>query len=175
MSSVRSRVNRRRVLLGAAALALLGTAAPACGSAPEAPKVDDLLAQRDLAQKDSEMAAAAANAADPAYAPALTVVAAERAAHANALTAEIARAAGTTTPSSTATSSTTPTPATPTPAAPTPPPSLSDVRAALRTSGDGAAQLAAKLSGYRAGLLGSIAASCTTSITVPLAAKQPAT
>ena len=33
--------------------------------------------------------------------------------------------------------------------------------AALRESADSAAQLAAKLSGYRAGLLGSIAASCT--------------
>jgi hypothetical protein len=172
MPSDRSLVNRRRVLLGAAALALLGTAAPACTSSPEPPKVDDLLAQRDLAQKDSEMAAAAANAADRVYAPALTVVAAERASHAKALIEEIARAAGTTTPIATPTSTATSS-GTPTLTAPNPPPSLNDVRAALRASADSATQLAAKLSGYRAGLLGSIAASCTASITVPLAATQP--
>jgi hypothetical protein len=165
-------LDRRRVLIGVAALALLAPATSACGPGPEPPKVDELEAERDLAQKDSEMAAAAANAADPGYAPALTVVAAERAAHAKALTEEIARAAGKPSPTSTATPS--PTSATPTPAPPPPPPpSLNDVRAALRTSADSAEALAAQLSGYRAGLLGSISASCTASITVPLAGRQP--
>jgi hypothetical protein len=167
-------VNRRKVLLGAAALTLLGVTASACRSEPSRPKVDELVAQRDLAEKDSAMAAAAAGAAGPDYAPALTVVAAERAAHAKALTEEIARAAGKPSPSSPATSTTASSTAastTSTTPAP-PPPSLNDVTAALRGSADSAAQLAAKLSGYRAGLLGSIAASCTTSVTVPLAAKQ---
>jgi hypothetical protein len=168
-------VNRRKVLLGAAALTLLGATGSACASEPSPPKVDELEAQRDLAEKDSAMAAAAANAAGPDYAPALTVVAAERAAHAKALTDEIARAAGKPSPTSTTASSTaassTAVSTTPTTPAP-PPPSLNDVTAALRSSADSAAQLAAKLSGYRAGLLGSIAASCTTSVTVPLAAKQ---
>src|SRR5215212_1667386 len=110
-------VNRRKVLLGAAALALLGTTASACGSEPSPPNVDDLEAQRDLAEKDSAMAVAAASAADPVYAPALTVVAAERAAHAKALAEEIARAAGKPPPMSTTSSTTT----APTSTAPAPP------------------------------------------------------
>ena len=158
-------VSRRQALIGAAALALIGTAATACGSEVPQAHVDELAAQRDMAQKDSDLATAAANAAAPDQAPALTVVAAERAAHAKALAAEVTRLAGTTTTSSTTTTGTI------TPAAP--PPSLMDVQNALRTSGDSAAQLAAKLSGYRAGLLGSIAASCNASIAVPLAMRKP--
>jgi hypothetical protein len=102
---------------------------------------------------------------------ATAVVADERADHAKALIQEIARATGTP-PSSTETAS--PAGTTITSPASTPPPSLSDVTAALRNSADSASQLAAKLSGYRAGLLGSIAASCTTAVTVPLSAKEPA-
>lgn len=170
MPSSRPVVSRRTVLLGAAALGLLGTAVSACGSRSEQPKIDGLIAQRDLADKDSSLAAAAASAADPFYAPALTVVAAERAAHAKALAAEIARSAGAPVPTSTSTASASP----PSPTPPAPPPSVADVRTALRTAADSATQLAAKLSGYRAGLVGSIAASCTASITVPLAARQPA-
>ncbi|MCW2651832.1 MAG: hypothetical protein JWR32_2808 [Mycobacterium sp.] len=166
-STIRA-VSRRRVLLGAATLAVVSAAASTCGSRPEPPKVDDLKSQLDLARRDSEMAKAAAAGAD-SYAPALTVVAGERAAHARALSQEIARAAGAS-PSPAPTPSPSPTA---TAAAPTPPPSLSDVTTALRTSADGAAQLAAKLSGYRAGLLGSIAASCAASVTVPLAIKEP--
>jgi hypothetical protein len=169
-STIRA-VSRRRVLLGAATLAVVSAAASTCGSRPEPPKVDDLKSQLDLARRDSEMAKAAAAGAD-SYAAALTVVAGERAAHARALSQEIARAAGAS-PSPAPTPSPSPTSATASAAAPTPPPSLSDVTTALRTSADGAAQLAAKLSGYRAGLLGSIAASCAASVTVPLAIKEP--
>lgn len=164
-------LSRRRVLLGAAALAVVSATASACGSPPGPPKVDDLESQLDLARRDSEMAKAAAAVADSFYAPALTVVAAERADHARALVQEIARATGKQ-PSSTETTSPTSTTATST--APAPPPSRSDVAAALRNSADSASQLAAELSGYRAGLLGSIAASCTASVTVPLAMKEPA-
>jgi hypothetical protein len=166
MPTARPPVSRRRVLFGCAAVALLGVTAAGCGSTPSPPAVDDLEEQLTLAHRDSEMAAAAAPAADQAYAPALTVVAAERAAHARALAAEIARAAGTPT-SSTETSSSTSTTAGSAP--PPPPPSLQEVTAALHGSADSASQLAAKLSGYRAGLLGSIAASCATSVMVPLA------
>jgi len=48
-----------------------------------------------------------------------------------------------------------------------------DVQAALRNSADSATQLAAKLSGYRAGLLGSVAAACNASVAVPLAVRKP--
>ena len=158
-------ISRRRMLTGAAALAALCAAAWACGS-PKPPQPDELVAQLDLAQRDSQLARAAATAAGVFYAPLLNVVADERADHAKALSAEIARASGaTTTPSSP--------PVQATPAAASPP-ARTDVMAALRESADSAAKLAANLSGYRAGLLGSIAASCTASVTVPLALKEPA-
>jgi len=153
------------MLAGAAALTALGAAAWACGS-PMPPQPDDLEAQLDLARRDSQLARAAATAAGAFYAPLLNVVADERADHAKALSAEIARAAGATT-----TASSPPVPATPAAASP---PAQTDVMAALRESADSAAKLAANLSGYRAGLLGSIAASCTASATVPLALKEPA-
>ncbi|HYP94700.1 MAG TPA: hypothetical protein VER34_16630, partial [Mycobacterium sp.] len=47
-------------------------------------------------------------------------------------------------------------------------PTTEEVIAALRESADSAGQLAVKQSGYRAGLLGSIAASCTAGYTVAL-------
>jgi hypothetical protein len=166
MPSAIPAVSRRQALLGAAALAVASAAASACGSQPEPPKVDDLQSQLDLARRDSDIAKAAAAAADSFYTPALTVVAAERADHARALVQEIARATGKA-PSGTPTTGTTS-------AVAPPPPSLSEVVAALRNSADSASQLAANLSGYRAGLLGSIAASCTASVTVPLAMKEPA-
>jgi hypothetical protein len=49
-----------------------------------------------------------------------------------------------------------------------------DVINALRESADSATALAAELSGYRAGLLGSIAASCTASYQVALVFREPA-
>ncbi len=158
------------MLIGAAALAVLGAATAACGSPPP-PEPDPLESQLELARRDSAMAAAAATKADRFWAPVLTVVASERADHAKALAEEIARAAGepltsaeTSTPEETATTS----------PAPTPPPSRMDVVAALRGSADSASKLAPTLSGYRAGLVGSIAASCTASAAVPFAMKEPA-
>jgi hypothetical protein len=161
MSRAVPAISRRRLLLGAAALAAIGASASACGTS-EQPQPDELIAELDLAQRDSGMARAAATAAGPFYTPLLNVVADERAAHAKALADEIARAANGTTTSSA-------------PAAPpaVAPPSRTQVVTALRESADSAAKLAAQLSGYRAGLLGSIAASCTTSATVPLALKEP--
>ena len=159
-------VTRRRVLVGGRgllALALLGATATACGStAPPGP--DPLEAQVDLARHNSELATAAAKAASPALVPALTEVATERTRHATALIEEIARAAGKPTPTSTESSS----PASTTSAQAAPPPSVADVVASLRSSADSAAKLAPTLSGYRAGLLGSIAAACTTSYSVAL-------
>jgi hypothetical protein len=166
-------ISRRRVLIAAAALSAIGATASACGS-PAPPQPEELAPQLDLARRDSQLAGAAATAAGPFYAPLLNVVADERAAHAKALSQEIARAAGQTTTSSQAAAPTPAGSAAPTPSgSATPPPSRTDVMAALRESADSAAKLAANLSGYGAGLLGSIAASCTASVTVPLAMKEP--
>ena len=161
---VRPVLNRRRALAGAAALAVLGMAAPACGSPPAPPPVDELESQLKLARHDSELAEAAATAASKPISAALTQVAAERAQHAQALKTEIARLA--VNPTATSTEAASPTPTTAAPA--TPPPSLSDVVNSLRASAASAGQLATTSSGYRAGLLGSIAAACTAAYTVAL-------
>lgn len=155
-------VNSGRALL---AVSALGAVVAACGSpSPQTP--EPLVEQLDLARHDTELATAAANAAPPTIAPALLEVAAERARHASALVEEIARAAGTPTPTESATSSSSPstTPSAPAP----PPPSAADVAKALRVSAESATRLAPTLSGYRAGLLGSIAAACTASYLVGL-------
>jgi hypothetical protein len=166
MRSADPSISRRSVLIGSAALAALGAtaAATACGRSPEPPQPDPLLDQLQLAQRDSQLARNAAPAAGRFYGPLLNVVADERAAHAKALQHEISRLANETSPSSTS----------PTPSAPaTPPPSRNDVIAALRESAANATKLAPTLEGYRAGLVGSIAASCTASVTVPLAMTEP--
>ncbi|AKK30435.1 membrane protein [Mycobacterium sp. EPa45] len=144
-----------------ALLAVLGPAGTACETPPP-PEPDPLEQQAELARHDSELATAAAKAVPPSLAPALTEVAAERGRHFTVLSAEVARVSGK--PAS-ATSSTAPTT---TSAAATPPPTVADVVAALRSSADSATKLAPTLAGYRAGLLGSIAASCVTAYTVAL-------
>ncbi len=158
-------VVNRRCALAVLAAAVIGPAALACSTEPPAP--DPLEAELESARADSELAAAAAAAAPREIAPALSVVADERARHATALVEELARAAGKPTPTETpaATPETKDSAAT---AAPAPPPTLADVIAALRRSAESAARLAPTLSGYRAGLMGSIAAACTTSYTVGL-------
>jgi hypothetical protein len=166
-------LSRRRVLVGSGrgllALALVGPTV-ACGRS-EPPAPDPLEAELAAARRDSEMATAAAKAAKPAVAAALSEVAAERARHATALVEELARAAGKPTPTETPeTTSATPAPAQQ-PALP--PPRLRDVIDALRKSADSAAKLVPTLSGYRAGLMGSIAAACTTSFTVGLPPDTP--
>ena len=152
------------MLLGTAALAALSVTAAACGKPPPPPDLDDLVTQLDLARADSRLASDAAAAAIPQLAPALHAVASERSDHASALSDEIARITGGTTTSAPTTTSTTQAKA----------PTAKDVVAALRKSADSAGQLAAQLSGYRAGLLGSIAASCTAAYTVALAPQDGA-
>ena len=156
-------VSRRHMLLGTAALAALGLTAAACGESPPPPDLDDLLTQLDMARADSQLASDAAATARPALRPPLAAVSSERSKHAEALSNEIARMTGeATTSSSSTTTSTTQASA----------PAAKDVVAALRRSADSAGQLAAQLSGYRAGLLGSIAASCTAAYSVALAPRQ---
>lgn len=151
------------MLAGGAALGLLGVVASACGSPP--PNVDDLQLQLQAARHDHELATAATAAATPQMAAALTTIAAQRSDHAQALATEIARVTGG--PSTTAPTSTDAT------AQAGPAPSVPDVVNALHTAAQHAATLAAGSSGYRAGLLGSIAAACTAASTVALADKKP--
>ena len=155
-----STVSRRHLMFGAAALALLGSTVAACGSPPPPPDVDELTAQLDRARADSQLATdAAAATPPPPTAQALTAVASERSAHAQALSDELVRILGTNAPTTTTTTTT---------AQSAKAPTTDDVIAALRQSADAATQLATKQSGYRAGLLGSIAASCTAAYTVAL-------
>ncbi len=161
-------LSRRRVLAGGVALAVFGIAAPACSSPPAPPAIDELETQLSLARHDSELAKAAAVDAPQQIGAALTEVAAERTRHAQALTTEIARLA--VNPTSTSAQTTTPT----TTAAAAPPPPLADVVRSLKASADSAGELASTSSGYRAGLLGSIAAACTASYSVALASSATA-
>ncbi len=164
-------LSRRHVLAGGGrgllALALVGTAA-ACGPGGP-PTPDPLEAQLDAARRDAELAAAAATAAAPWMVPALNVIADERTRHAAALIEELARAAGKPTPTA-PTETTAVTSASPDGpgAAAAPAPTVQDVAIALRESAGSAADLVPTLSGYRAGLMGSIAAACTSSYTVGL-------
>jgi hypothetical protein len=162
--------SRRKVLAGGAALAVLGMTGSACSSPPAPPAVDELESQLKLARRDHELATAAAAAAATPVSAALTEVASERAQHAQALATEIARLAV----NPTSTSSQTTSPTTTTSAAAAPPPSLSAVINSLRGSAASASHLATTSSGYRAGLLGSIAAACTASYSVALAFGGPA-
>lgn len=168
MPSVVPVVNRRRALVTGAVL-VLGAVSSGCGGPPPPPAVDELESQVELARHDSELATAAAAAAPPQVRAALAEVAAERSQHAQALATEIARVAGKTSSASTETTSPTQT----SPAPETPPPSPSDVINSLHASADSAAALATRLSGYRAGLLGSISASCTAAYTVALVFGKP--
>lgn len=163
-------LSRRQVLVGAAALALLGASVSACGSSSEPPpEVAELEAQLDRARADSQLATDAAAVAKGDTAEALTTVASERSAHAQALSDELVRMRGADTPTSTTSSPPSPTETT---AEPAKAPTAEDVIEALRTSAGSAAGLAAKMSGYRAGLLGSIAAACAAAYSVALAPQE---
>lgn len=179
-------INRRGVLVaGGAALAVLGVCVSGCSDSPsKTPGVEELLGPLDQARRDSALASAAAAAIGnpPQIAAALAVVATQRAAHARALATEISRATGKLASSSndptspgpnpTGPSPTDPSPTDP-PPAPPPPPPVSDVIDSLRTAAEDASRLVATSSGYRAGLLASIAASCTASYTVALVPGGP--
>jgi hypothetical protein len=147
------------MLLGTTALAALGVTATACGKPPPPPELGDLTTQLDMARADSQLASDAAATAEPPLRPALAAVSADRSKHAEALADEIARLTAEAATSSTTTTT----------AAQAKAPTTKDVVDALRTSADSAGRLAVQMSGYRAGLLGSIAASCTAAYTVALA------
>jgi hypothetical protein len=160
--SLNPTVSRRRVLVGAAVLALLSAPVVACGTSPPPPEVDDLVAQLERARSDSQLASDAAAAARGEIAEALSAVASERSAHAQALSDELLRIQRTNA------STTSPSEPTSTTAEATKAPTVGDVIGALKVSAQSATGLAATSSGYRAGLLGSIAAACTAAYTVAL-------
>ncbi|MCV7157342.1 hypothetical protein [Mycolicibacterium brisbanense] len=165
------KISRRRALVSAAAVAVLGVTAAGCADPPPSPDLADLAAQLDRARSDSKLASDAAAAQPPqsAQARALTTVASERSKHAQALTDELVRMAGTKAPTAQPSASST---TTPTSGAPAPAPTVADVIGALKQSGQEATTLAARLSGYRAGLVGSIAAACVAAYTVALGGAQ---
>jgi hypothetical protein len=158
------------MLAGGAALVVFGIATPACGSPPEQPPaVDELESQLTFARHDSELAAAEAGPESPDIATALKQVASERFEHAQTLATEINRVAM----ASTTTSSQTTSPRSTTDP-PAPAPTLFDVLDSLRASAASAGQLATTSAGYRAGLLGAIAAACTAAYSVTLVFEEPA-
>ena len=154
------------MLVGTAALAVVGVTGVACGKSPPPPELAELMTQLDMARSDSQLASDAAEGAKPAQRPPLAAVSSERAKHAEALSDEIARLTGEPTTSTSATTTST--------TAAASAPTAKDVVDALKKSAESAGQLAATMSGYRAGLLGSIAASCTAAYTVALASRRGA-
>ncbi|KQU53908.1 hypothetical protein ASG84_04205 [Rhodococcus sp. Leaf278] len=150
-------------LAGAAALsaATVSTVAACADDEISGPALDSLTAQLRAARSDAADATAASTViAD--YAAALGIVAAQRTEHAAALDTEIARATG-------ASTNTSPLATTTTVAPVAPPPDIAAVREMLTASARSAADAARNESDYRAGLLGSISASCTVSALVVLA------
>ncbi|MFD6513752.1 hypothetical protein [Rhodococcus sp. NPDC060176] len=141
--------------LGAAAFTL--SACTDDGTAEAAAEVDQLTAQAERARSDAASATAAIALAPDKSAP-LTTISAERTAHALELDAEIARAAG-------GSATTTASPSTSAANAPT---GVDALGTSLADSARSAADLARTMSGYRAGLLGSISASCSTQVAVLL-------
>ncbi|MFD0364377.1 hypothetical protein ACFQZZ_23310 [Nocardia sp. GCM10030253] len=139
---------------------------------------DPLAAQEVLARADAA-AATAAIALTPQRHAALTTIASERTAHADALRAEINRAVGVygdgTTPTHRTRSMNAPADTGPSPAASgtavssVAPPTVDQLRDRLTDSQQSAAELARTQSGYRAGLLASISAACATEAGVLLA------
>jgi uncharacterized protein DUF4439 len=124
-----------------------------CTSKPAAPAPDELLPLLAAATADATAATAAAKAF-PDNGPTYTVVAAVRRQQAKALRTEVDRAAGTTAPPTTTSTS----------SPPLPPASETSVNDALHTSlakvPAEVNHLLPRLSPYRAGLAGSIAAGC---------------
>ncbi|HEY8371451.1 MAG TPA: hypothetical protein VIL00_01790 [Pseudonocardiaceae bacterium] len=152
--------SRRRLLRATVSIAAATAAAPvvtACSNPEPPPGPDPLEALVERARADAALARAVAEA-HPTLAPqAVAAVVADRTAHAETLAQEVYRARpDLSTPPS---ASSTPT------AAPTVPPNataaLAALQEALTTAQDQAAALVPTLPTYRAGLVGSVAASCS--------------
>ncbi|MEU7767342.1 hypothetical protein AB0B25_19700 [Nocardia sp. NPDC049190] len=171
-----SALNRRsalRLASGGTVGALLLGAAVGCDTDDAVFEPDPLAAQEVLARADAAAASAAITLAPQRHA-ALTAIATERAAHADALRAEIDRVIGVygdgTKPShktreiARAQSAGASGAAVP----PKPPSNIDALRTQLVGSRQSAADLARSQSGYRAGLLASISAACAAQAVVLL-------
>lgn len=132
-----------------------------CGITDDSePEPDPLLAQAARARTDASTATALVALA-PDLADPLTTISSERAAHADALETEIARAAG-------ATTSHTPPSSTTTTAAAGEAPTVELLRERLTQSQRSAADVGRTLQGFRAGMLASISAACAVQAAVLL-------
>ncbi|ASO19381.1 hypothetical protein FHR81_001648 [Actinoalloteichus hoggarensis] len=150
-------IGRRRVLLAALLGAVTLPLLAACTDPPPPPEPDVLEPLLESAEADAALATAVA-AAFPDLAEGAGLMAADRTAHADALRREIDRAV-TVEPPEPSTSQR--------PDPPVEPPTdaeaaRSGLQEALSHAAAQAAELAPLLSGHRAGLAGSISASCTT-------------
>ncbi|MGV9712420.1 hypothetical protein ACWDTI_17360 [Gordonia sp. NPDC003424] len=181
MCRVRTPLTRRAVLRGglvaaAGTVALPAIAACDRGPTPEQVTAAALLPMADAALAD-QLAAQQLSPQEPEYSAALTVIATQRGDHARALREEITRldqrtadriatpgsASGTASATPSADASAAPPVTSPTPT------TVSGLRAALGVSARNAGDAAVSLSGYPAGLAGSISASVTTMVEVQLA------
>ncbi|WP_308014933.1 hypothetical protein [Nocardia coffeae] len=165
-AGIRTAALDRRALLrvaGGGAFAIMSLSAAAC--AKDKPLEPDALLPHEVSARTDAVWAKAAAATAPDKAAALTVIATQRTAHADALRAEIDRAIGLygdgTKPKSASP------PVTP-PVAPSPPPTVDAVRTRIATAQKSAADAASTNSAYRAGLLASISASCAAHVEVLL-------
>ncbi|WP_245839300.1 hypothetical protein [Nocardia donostiensis] len=160
-------VNRRTALRlaggGVAGALALGAMT---GCADDSVAEPDPLAAQEVAARADAAAAQAAIAVYPQHHDALRTIAAERAAHAEALRTEIDRVIGVYGDGTTPVRRTPPITTTPAPAEP---PTIEAVRTQLAASQRSAATLAASQSDYRAGLLASISAACAVHAGVLLA------
>jgi hypothetical protein len=161
---------------GTVGVLALGAAA---GCADKTVYEPDPLAAQEVSARADAAAATAAIALTPQRHGALTTIASERTAHADALLAEINRVIGTygdgTTPTHRTRALDAPANSGPSPAtsgtavAPVTPPTIDQLRDRITNSQQSAADLARTQSGYRAGLLASISAACATEAGVLLA------
>lgn len=160
------RVNRRTALrvAGGGTVGLFAAGAVA-GCAEDPITEPDVLVAQEFSARTDAAAATAAIALDPQRTDALSTVAAERTAHAQALRTEIDRAIGVYGDGSTPAVRT---PAPSTTPAPGTPPDIATLRDQLLASQRAATELAVTQSGYRAGLLASISASCAVQVGVLL-------
>ena len=169
-------INRRRILFGATALVTMAVGT-GCGffsgeqktvEPSDTPAEDPLLPIANAARADAAIATQVANSS-PTRAVQLAIIAAERTAHATALDAEIARAAGkgANSPSPVSEAALTSASAAPSTAV-APAPTVEGLRTRLQHNQSAAADLARTVPAYRAGLLGSVAAACAAELAVLL-------
>ncbi|GGK42136.1 hypothetical protein GCM10011591_12080 [Nocardia camponoti] len=153
-------------LFGASAIGVPVVVALSACAEDDSIHAPDPLAAQELRARADAAAATAAIATAPQSQAALTTIATERTAHADALRAEIERVIGVYGDGTTPVHRTAAPSPTETPSAP---PTVASLRMQLTASGQQAVDTARGQNGYRAALLASISASCATQAGVLLA------